>query len=200
MGVVTQDFTASLRRAIRVLTETSTLVGVPSDAEQPHLGANPGPNVRVEGGKPHITNAALAYIHTHGAPEINLPARPFLMPGLQDKKDEIVERLQYGATAALKGDYGTVDRVFDQIGLIGQSAARRKIAEGIPPPLRPATVAARRRRSKGSSYRRKASAQAQEALNASFDAGIVSMAESPTTPLIDTGSLLASITYVKRRK
>ena len=67
----------------------------------------------------------------------------------------------------------------------GQSAAtaaQTRIREGIAPPLAQATVTARRRRSKGAKYRRKATSP------------------SEVTPLIDTGQLLRSITYVFRPK
>jgi hypothetical protein len=195
----------NLRTALAELTRTRVLVGVPSDSE-PHLGADPGANRRQQkpDAKHQITNAELAYIHSNGAPEVNIPARPFLAPGLGDVQREVSDRLMAAARAGLAGDVGIVDETFDAVGLIVQSAARRRIVEGIPPPLKPGTVAARRRRSKGSRYRRKATAAEQRAFNLAYEMANMfganaSMEGSPTTPLYDTGQLLRSITYVKRK-
>ena len=193
--------TDKLLAALRILTKTKVLVGVPSDTEQPHLGDNPGTNERVETtpGKKPISNAALAYIHSKGEPALNIPARPFLLPGLEEAKDKIKERFEHAAQMAFQGDAEAVDNDFDIIGLIAQNAVRKKIQEGIPPPLQPSTVAARARRRKGPKNRGSVAAKEQAAFNAQFEV-TGSMEGSPTTPLYDTGMLVRSISYVKRVK
>lgn len=166
-------------KAVRYLTSTQVLVGVPSDNE-PHLGADVGPNQRKDEGSQStpLTNAELAYLHSNGVPERNIPARPFLQPGIDTVKDKILAIFEHAAKAALDGNTGEVDQSFDAVGLLAQGAVRGYIAAGIPPPLKPATIAARRRRTKGSSYKRPA---------------------GDTVPLIDTAQLLHSISYVKRK-
>jgi hypothetical protein len=156
------------------------MVGVPSDSEQPHLGSGVEPNKRQTIAGTEINNATLAYIHTHGVPELNIPARPFLEPGVAANRPRIEQRLRDAAAAGLAGNLDAVDRNLDAIGLETQAAVRLVITEGIPPPLARSTIDARRRRSKGSKYRRKAKSQLE------------------TTPLYDTGQLLHSISYVKR--
>lgn len=201
MSVNTNINLDNIKEAFKRLTETKVLVGIPSDDETPHLGADvKGGNQRQpEPGQKNseITNAELAYIHSNGAPERNLPARPFLEPGIKDVQDQIETVFKNAAEFALQGDYDKVDQAFDVVGLLAQAAVRNKIAEGIPPPLSPVTVARRQRRTKNSSYKRKAAVDAQIAFNEQF-AITGSMVGSPTTPLYDTGQLVAAISYVKR--
>ena len=134
-----------------------------------------------------INNPTLGYIHEHGAPEINLPARPHLVPGIEGGKKTLVSWMEAAAKAALNGDEKKLLAALNAAGLAGQSLVRGKIQAGIPPPLKQATVTARRRRKlRGmsafdqakSEYRRKATKPAH------------------VTPLIDTGALLQSINYV----
>jgi hypothetical protein len=194
MPVNFTDNTKKIREAMKRLTETKVLVGVPSDDETPHLGVDVSSgNARKNEGKKEITNAELAYIHSNGAPEVNIPARPFLEPGIKEVQDKITTVFKNAAKFAMQGDYSLLDAV----GLLAQAAARQKIADGIPPPLSPVTVAMRMRRTKASSYKRKASVDAQIAFNEQFKQ-TGSMEGSPTTPLLDTGQLVASISYVKR--
>lgn len=201
MPVSFTDNTKKIKEAFKRLTETKVLVGVPSDDDQPHLGADVksgNERKQAESGKEPITNAELAYIHSNGAPEVNIPARPFLEPGIADVQSDIQTIFKNAAEFALKGDYTLVDQALDAVGLIAQAAARKRIADGIPPPLSPVTVAHRMRRTKASSYKRKASVAAQIAFNEQFEQ-TGSMEGSPTTPLLDTGQLVASISYVKRK-
>jgi hypothetical protein len=60
------------------------------------------------------------------------------------------------------------------------SGIKVRIVAGIPPPLSPVTVARRRIRSAGSSYRRRATTA------------------SDTTPLVDTAQMLNSVSFVLR--
>lgn len=41
-----------------------------------------------------ITNAELGYIHEYGAPEANIPARPFLIPGVESVKGKALELMK----------------------------------------------------------------------------------------------------------
>lgn len=114
-----------------------------------------------------INNAALAYIHNRGAPEAGIPARPFMEPGIASAKDRIIAALEVGVTAALDGKPDIVLRQYHRAGLIAQAAIRSKITTGPFIPLKPATLAARRRRG-----------------------------HTGTKPLIESGQLRASINYV----
>lgn len=142
--------------AMAMLPQQDVLVGVPGDETQ-------------RDAKAPITNAALAYIHDNGAPEANIPARPFMHPGIDSAKDEILVRLKNVGKAVLDGNMGGAERALHAAGLTAQSAIRRKINTGPFLPLAPYTLAQRRRRGRTSDK-----------------------------PLVDTAQMRNSITYVVR--
>ena len=160
---------SAAQKILRDLTKRRLLVGIPAEN-----------NARPDS---VATNALLGYVHNFGSPVHNIPARPHLVPGVEAALPEITKKLQAAAAAAIAaGDAHNqmVTQQLEQAGIIAVNHVRRIIQAGIPPPLTPATVAARRRRTPGSRYRRKAEAPAD------------------VTPLIDTGALLKSYTYVIR--
>lgn len=154
---VVLDEVAKTIDGIQKLASTRVMVGVPAT------------KANREDGEP-VNNAELAYIHDHGAPEAGIPAREFMMPGLEAKQDDIAAGLEKAGVAALDGKPDVVDRQFNIVGLKGQAAVRAKITEGPFDPLKEATLAARRRRGR-----------------------------TGTKPLIDTGGLRNSISYVIRK-
>jgi len=144
---------AKIQQGVRLLTAREVLAGVP---------ANTAPRK----GDP-INNATLLYIHDQGSPARGIPQREVLRPGIRDAKVEIVARLQQGARLALNGDKVGVEKALTAAGLIAQKSIRQKINTGPFTPLKPATLAARRRRGR-----------------------------TGTKPLIDTGALRQAINFV----
>lgn len=143
------------------LAGQEVLAGVPRDEA-----------VRSDPDEPsEMNNASLAYIHENGAPASNIPARPFMRPGVEDVKDKIANEFKLAARSAVLGNEGEVDKRMNRVGIIAQSSMRTRINEGPPPPLKPGTIAARKRRGR-----------------------------TGTKPLIDTGQLRNSINYVIRKK
>lgn len=153
---ITVNKAGEVLAGIAKLAELRVMVGIPEEKAG-----------RREG---DISNAALARIHEHGAPEVNIPARPFLVPGALAVRAEAASRLKQASAAALAGKPKQVESIFMAIGLLGQNAVRRAITLGNFVPLKASTLAARRRRGR-----------------------------TGTKPLIDTGQLRAAITYVIRR-
>jgi hypothetical protein len=174
---ITKDNTRSFFEALEKLTGAKVMVGIPSDTEQ-HFGST-GREARTD---TTIGNATLGYIHENGSPARNIPARPFLAPGVANSKDKWTNYLKQAATLASEGKTAAVDRALHAAGQTAVNAVKATIAAGIPPPLAQSTIDARRQRSRGSSYRRAA------------------VVASDTTPLIDTGQLINSISYAIRRK
>lgn len=158
---VTKDNVKQVMREIQDLAANRVLVGIPADKTER------------ENGDP-INNAMLGYIHENGAPEANIPARPWLHPGINKVRDKIAARAKLAAQAALKGDEGSSMRHLNAMGLIGQNAARNEIQNGDHLPLSEKTL-----------YRRKHRKVAPR------------MGERP---LIDTGQMRNSVTYVIRKK
>jgi len=155
------DKMADLSKGLKSLTGLDVLVGVPAEEATRDN----------EYGDPQITNAALAYIHDRGAPEANIPARPFMTPGIVAVKDKINSRFEAAARAALRGDTGSVQNNLTAAGLTAQSSIRAVINAGPPPPLSPRTIANRKARGRISEK-----------------------------PLVDTGQLRNSINFIVRKK
>lgn len=116
-----------------------------------------------------ITNAALGFIHENGSAAQNIPPRPFLLPGVKAATPQIIKVLKDFAEKAVTGR-ATIDQGLNAAGLLAQSSVKNRIrtSEGIAP-LAASTVAARKRNGK-----------------------------QGERPLIRTGQLLNSITYVVR--
>lgn len=177
------DRAPAVIEATRALTREQVLVGVPDT--NAGKGREPGdPN-----------NALLARIHDQGDPTANIPARPFMVPGMKEGQPKYLPHLRRAGVAALAGDAVGVQRALHAAGLVAASAVQAVITRGILPPLAPSTVRGRIARRKSKAWRAKRRAEV---------AANVAAGEAPGarifTPLIDTGALRASITYVLRRR
>jgi hypothetical protein len=127
---ITKDRLEEVQRAVLAADEFEVLVGFP------------------EGGPARlhdtITNAELAYIHDRGAPAANIPARPFLEPGINNAIP-IVDRIAKAAirTALDTGNVAAIRQGLDRMGHAAVGEVQRKIATGPFVPLAPATIAAK---------------------------------------------------------
>lgn len=180
------DKAGNFLKAVTTLTKTQVFVGVPREKTTRDEGA--------------ISNAALAYIHENGAPEANIPARPFMKPGIDSVKDRIAAELKKTAQMVLKSVSVNVSQKdmqagLNRAGIVAVNAIRAKISEGIPPPLAESTIKGRIRRVKGKKRR----ARIQAALDAGTPASRIGGAEGVFTPLVVTGQLRNAITYVLRK-
>ena len=156
---VVQDKTAKLRDALRTLARDVVLVGIPA-ADDNRSGDSP------------IGNAAIGYIQENGSPVNNIPARPFLVPGVQSVADRCADILAVGAAEMLDGGSAAIDKANNKAGLVAQAAVKNTLVAGAGfAPLAPSTLANRER------------------------AGFTG-----TKPLVWTGQLLNSITYVVRKR
>ncbi len=154
---VTRDNAKNVIAAIQDMAKKHVLVGIPSSEN----GRNDG----------SIGNAALGAIHENGSGVRNIPARPFLKPGVAAAADQCVKVLKSAAQNAFT-DKNAIDKGLNAAGLIAQASVKKRIVsqEGFTP-LKAATLAARKRKG----------AKGEKAL-------------------IRTGQLLNSITYVVREK
>lgn len=154
---VTKDDVAKVLANIQAMAGKELLVGIPAEKT-------------ARKGEP-ITNASLGYIHENGSPARNIPARPFLVPGVKKATPKAIAAMKQMAGEALL-DRNATDKALNAAGLICQAQVKRQIVsqEGFTA-LKAGTLAARRR----------AGAKGSKAL-------------------IRTGQLLNSITYVVREK
>lgn len=155
---ITVDKMASVIKAINELGAKDVLVGIPESSTDRKSG-DPA------------TNALIGYVQEFGSPANNIPARPFLIPGVQDIQKPAADRLKVAAQRALRGDLSQAEKQLHAAGLMGQNSARAKINSNIQPKLSERTLAARRAR------------------------GV-----TRENTLIDTGQLRNAITYVIRKK
>lgn len=125
-----------------------------------------------------INNAGLLYLHEQGVPSHNIPPRPVLQPAIaQNSVKERIETLMRDAAyaALVDGDMGKAKDNFEKAGMVGRDACKNYITAGTNlAPNAPSTIA--RKMAKGDNKR------------------------GAPVPLVDTGSMLNSITYVVRKK
>lgn len=155
---VIADNTRKLAEGLALLANLRVMVGIPDDRTERRDGEA-------------ISNAALLYVHENGAPEVGIPARPTLKPGVRDARVEIERRLRLAGTAALEGKPSSVRAQFAAAGQAGASAVKAKINSNVGPPLAASTLAARKRR------------------------GL-----KRTNTLVDTGQMRNAVTYVVREE
>lgn len=169
---------SAIADAMRALTTQDVYIGIPAEESGRNGGA---------------TNALLGYVHEHGSPEKNIPARAHLIPGIEDIQNEAAELLRDAAQKALTGSLGAVEANLNKIGLLGQNAVRARFVDNDWPPLADRTLdyQALRKDDEGNvltdkkgKARRKKSRRKRERVN----------------PLIDTGQLRKAYTYVIRKK
>jgi phage gpG-like protein len=122
-----------------------------------------------------MNNATLARIHNYGSPAANIPPRPFLEPGIEHARDKIVAALIDGARETLdRMNPAVVETALKKAGALAAAQVQQEFTDNNWEPLK------HPRSKKGRSHRK--------------GAAIVEK------PLIDTGALRASITYVVRKK
>lgn len=195
--VVVDDGAAQLAKDISFLTGNQVLIGVPEERTDR------------EAGDP-LTNAALAYIHDQGAPEAGIPQREFMRPGIESVRDQLAARLGAAGRALTRPDIKPDQArrlCSDQLnaaGLIAASAVRKKIDSGIPPPLKDATLRRRAARIPSRKAERAELQQRREDREAGLNVQALSTERvsqaGSVKPLIDTGEMRKSISYVIRRR
>lgn len=176
--ILKSDKLGEVLKGIDALVGKRVLVGVPgktADRNQDEYGP--------------MNNATLGYINEFGSPASNIPARPFLVPGVEEGMDAIAARLEKAAVAATNNDPGAVDKQLHAAGLEAQTAVREKITTGPFEPLKLSTLRARARKGRKGAKEEIASRLAGNEPN-----------PENARPLIDTGQLRNSISYVIRKR
>ena len=131
---ITRDRTSELHKAVKALAKAYVMVGIPGDSPP-----------RADGAK--IANSALGFINEFGRPEANIPARPHLMPAIEEASDEIRQLMLKGAVKAL--DLTGADhkqQIYDTmeaVGLFCVDEIKLKIQSRLEPKLSAKTLAAR---------------------------------------------------------
>jgi hypothetical protein len=157
--IVTTSLVKQFKETMQALIKKNVYVGIPEDH-----------NKREEG---QVTNSQLGYINEFGSPARNIPARPFLIPGVKEAGDKVSAILSKAAITTESGPQD-VDIALNKAGQVARDTVKRRIQQSTDiEPLSPVTMKIRSTRKKN---RR---------------TGVMK-------PLIDTGQMLNSITYVVR--
>jgi hypothetical protein len=193
----TIDNVNELLARVTALTRSEVLVGVPEEK-----------GARKEG---VVTNAMLARVHEFGSPAHNIPARPFINPGIKKARPQIVSIMKKGAQDALEAkDVAASLLVLEKVGMAARNSVVREISNPAPPyaPLAAATIRGRLRRTQGGRRKLREIKEGGQAAGMTMRQALTAYGSSSwdtggaglnVRPLIDTGQLRASITYVVRK-
>lgn len=91
--------------------------------------------------------AYVAAIQEFGAPEKNIPPRPFMRPAVEENKDYWIDELKNGVKAVSLGRMDA-DMVMDAIGQRMANDVQHAITKVVSPPLKQSTINARLRNKK----------------------------------------------------
>jgi len=116
--------------------------------------------------------AYIATIHEFGYPEGGIPARPFMRPTIVREENFWRKFIDQEAKKIYDGRQ-TVENMLEALGLSIAGEVARSITQVMAPPLKPATIAAKKRKL--------------------ADAVTVGSLDKP---LVETGLMLASVTHV----
>jgi len=183
--VMKKDVVAKLTRDLKALAKKQVLVGIPS--------ANAA---RDDGGP--LNNATIGYLMETGMPGSNVPARPFLVPGVQNSMREWSAYGRAAVKATLDGDDAKADQLLRRAGIVAETAVKKEITNNIPPPLAPSTIRGRKY-ARGTQSRRAGERDYLDFVAKGISA-TVAQSQAGIIALINTGELLHSITSVLRTK
>jgi hypothetical protein len=175
-GVITKvNKAADITEAIRLLQSRCVKVGIPA-----------GP-ARDDAEGEGLTNAQIGYIHEHGSPKRNIPARQFLLPGIRAAQQQIVAMLEDAGKQALEGNAQGVAKALERAGIVAMNSVHARFVENDWPELAEGTLKKRpkaQRDDDGKIIRRGKSREEK----------------GKTNPLIDTQQLRKSVTYVVEKR
>lgn len=184
---ISLDRTGILEAATKALVSSEVMAGIPGDgtARKP-----------VEGEKQPATNAVIGYVQEFGDDEKHIPPRPFLLPGIDSVRNDIIgELVALGIIVMNGGTAADIRKGFSRIGLICQNAVRKKLTDGPFAPLSPRTIQERAARGRKGAKQYLKLTQQGVPVDVLNDPGV-----GLVTPLVDTGQLRNSITYVVAKK
>lgn len=165
---------ADIFQAFAELSQMDVLVGIPHG------------EARTDGDG--LTNAQIGYLQENGSPAMNIPERPFLVPGVEQVQEKVGDKLVKAVDAGLAGNSQRMMMLLESAGMIAMNSVRAYFVNGEFAPLSLTTIRARARRG-----RKGAKQYLKQLETGPAESGLV-------RPLIDTGELRKSVTYVIMKK
>lgn len=184
---ITVDRVPELLDALDALTKQQVLIGIPGDGEQR------------EG---EVSNALLGYVHEYGNPAQNIPARPFLRPAADQVKGQVVEMFAQAARAVMDGKSEAANKSLNAAGQLGVNTAKAimNAGEGFAPLTEAAMKSRLYRAMKGKGLVRTDNLKNWQKAKEKLLKTRQRYSLEGATPLVDTGQLRNSITFVVRDK
>jgi len=180
---IVKDDVIAVVGAINELSGQQVLVGIPEKT----AGRSGDP----------VNNATIGYVMETGMPSHNVPARPWLVPGVKDGENDEIAALRKAADAALDGNKPGIAQWLNAAGSIAVGFVRLKIGSNIPPPLAPSTIR-NRFRARGTKSRRPEEDRYHTLVSAGMPHGQAQDAAGIVS-LINSGQLRNAVTYVLRK-
>lgn len=115
---------AGLLERIKSLGDPKVYIGVPASTNARQGSSN---------------NATIAATHELGAPSRGIPARPFLIPTMQNNAEKYTNLMAQGFRNALQ-DKEKAAEVYEKIGLVASSDVKDYIVSGQFVPLKQSTI------------------------------------------------------------
>lgn len=184
---ILRDRLPEVLSSIRDLVGQEVLVGIPDSTTD-----------RDDEEDSPMTNAAIGYVHETGSPAANIPARPWLVPGVMEARESTTNKLEAATKAALDGKMDQVQQNLHAAGIIAAASVKRKITTGEFEPLKPATVR-QRRRNRGTKSMRAAEKEYLKLI----DQGVSPEAAQTAAgiqPLLNTAQMRNAVTHVIRKR
>lgn len=179
-----------LKRVLQAFEAERVLVGIPSNKNDRRLQSGTD--------RKALNNATIGIIMEKGSPAAHIPARPWLKPGIQSAKSQVIAKYEQAAKSALRSnDMAGLTAAHRVVGHLTADAVKRYITTGHFAPLSPRTVA-QRARQRGTGRRR--SEMKYMALVAGGMAPAMAQNVAGIRPLINTGQMRNAVTYVIRKK
>lgn len=119
--------------AAKALAKASVYIGIPKGAD----GDSRRDDKRTTGGP---ANCVLGWIHEKGSPAANIPARPFLIPGVKSAEGTIRSGFNAAGKAALAGDIPAMDALLERTGIQTVSAVKNYLQTADLQPLKLSTI------------------------------------------------------------
>lgn len=132
-SVSVESHVKELNDALKKLAKSMIYVGIAKGSKG---------DTRDDGAPP---NSDLGFIHEFGSPAANIPPRPFLVPGINDAKDEIKDGLRSAMKAALADDEKAMTEHMERTGFRAVTAVKKYMQTAKFAPLKPSTIRSRNR-------------------------------------------------------
>ena len=139
--------------------------------------------------------AYVAAIQEYGAPEVGIPARPFVKPAIAAHKAEWSAAIADGVRASIQGS-NSAESVLFAVGALVASDIQASIEEGSHQALSPVTVLLRKWRREGKTITGKTVGQAAAAV--ARDPSLIEGVNAD--PQRDTGLMIASVQHDVERE